>query len=50
MNVTKIKINIVKYYPFDTGDNVIAVIDDDDDKNGSQDNINYMSIEYLEKV
>ena len=42
--------NTISSSPFDTEDNVITVIDDDDDKNGSQDNINYMSIEYLEKV
>ena len=43
--------NTISSSPFVTEDNVIAVIDDDDDdKNGSQDNINYMSIEYLEKV
>ena len=41
--------NTISSSPFDTEDNVITVIDDDD-KNGSQDNINYMSIEYLEKV
>ena len=42
--------NTISNNPFVTEDNVITVIDDDDDKNGSQNNINYMSIEYLEKV
>ena len=42
--------NTISSSPFDIEDNVITVIDDDDDKNGIQDNINYMNIEYLEKV
>ena len=42
--------NTISSSPFDTEDNVIIVIDDDDDKNGIQDNINYINIEYLEKV
>ena len=42
--------NTISNNPFVTEDNVITVIDDDDDRNGIQDNINYMNIEYLEKV
>ena len=36
--------NTISSSSFDTEDNIITIIDDDYDKNGGKDNINYMSI------